>query len=77
MDTRSRLPQSAKEKIIENANKKISKIDAVIKKKSNAGRQRTRTTTEPEAAGAAGGRSSRLSMLSTTSTLGSFTPKKK
>ena len=49
-------------------------MDKIIEKKSPAGRPRTRSN--QEAAGAAGGSSSRLSMLSTTSTMGAaFTPK--
>jgi len=71
-DTRSKLPQESKNKTIENANKKIAMLDKIIKKKSNAGRPRTRTGTE-EAAGSVG---PRLSMLSSTSTQGAFTPKR-
>ena len=73
IDTRSNLPQKLKNKTIENANKKIAMLDKIIKKKSTAGRPRTRTGTE-EATGSVG---PRLSMLSSTSTQGAaFTPKK-
>ena len=57
---------------IQKANLGINRMDNIIKKKSQAGRPRTRSDQE-----AAAGTSSRLSMLSTTSTLGSFTPPKK
>ena len=74
IDTRSNLPQKLKNKTIENANKKIAMLDKIVKKKSTAGRPRTRTGTE-EATGSVG---PRLSMLSSTSTQGAaFTPKKK
>ena len=49
-------------------------MDNIIQKKSTAGRPRTRSDQE---AAAGGGSSTRLSMLSTTSTLGSFTPPRK
>ena len=52
----------------------IAHMDAIIKKKSNAGRPRTRSDQE---AAAGGGSSTRLSMLSTTSTQAAMTPKKK
>ena len=72
-DTRSKLPQETKNKTIENANRKIAMLDKIIKKKSNAGRPRTRTGTD-EATGSVG---PRLSMLSSTSTQGAaFTPKR-
>ena len=76
IDTRSNLPQSSKDKIIKQANERISRIDNLISKKSKAGRTRTRsgttTTEEPVATG-----TGRLSMLSTTSTQAARTPKKK
>jgi hypothetical protein len=75
IDTRSNLPQSSKDKIIKQANERISRIDNLITKKSKAGRTRTRsgtTTEEPVAT-----RTGRLSMLSTTSTQAAMTPKKK
>jgi hypothetical protein len=75
IDTRSKLPQSSKDKIIEQANKTISRIDNLITKKSKSGRTRTRsgtTTQEPITTG-----TGRLSMLSTTSTQGAMTPKRK
>ena len=56
---------------ISEANLGIKRMDNIIQKKSTAGRPRTRSDQEPAAAG-----SSRLSMLSTTSTLSSSTPKK-
>ncbi len=76
VDTRVNLtsPQE-KQARIRTANSGIARMDNIIEKKSPAGRPTTRSN--QEAAGAAGGSSSRLSMLSTTSTLGSFTPKKK
>jgi hypothetical protein len=53
-------------------------MDNIIQKKSTAGRPRTRsdqeTTTQSSPASR---RSSRLSILSTTSTVGSFTPNNK
>ena len=62
-----------KEARIQKVNSGISRMDNIIQKKSAAGRPRTRSDQEATAAG-----SSRLSMLSTTSTLGAaFTPKKK
>ncbi len=53
-------------------------MDCIIKKKSEAGRPRTRSDQETTAPSTpVSRRNSRLSMLSSTSTLGSFTPKKK
>jgi hypothetical protein len=76
IDTRSKLPQSSKDKIIEQANKTISRIDNLITKKSKSGRTRTRsgTTTQEPVATRTG---SRLSLLSTTSTRAAMTPKRK
>ena len=75
IDTRSNLSKQQKEAKINKANLGIKRMENIIEKKSSAGRPRTRSN--QEAAVAAGGSSSRLSMLSTTSTFGSFTPKKK
>ena len=66
-----------KEARIQKANLGIKRMDNIIKKKSEAGRPRTRSDQETAAQSSpASRRSSRLSMLSTSSTLGSFTPKK-
>jgi hypothetical protein len=73
-DNNPRLSQEAKDNIAQNMNKKISKIDHIIQKKSNVGRPRTRSDQETTAGG---GSSSRLSMLSTTSTQGTMPPQKK
>ncbi len=73
MDTRSKLPQSSKDKIFEQANKTISRIDHLITKKTKSGRTRTRSGTQQQVATGTG----RLSMLSTTSTQAAMTPKKK
>ena len=73
VDTRVNLAtKKQKEARIKTANEGILRMDNIIQKKSQAGRPRTRSDQEAPAAG-----SSRLSMLSTTSTLGAFTPKKK
>ena len=76
VDTRVNLAsQKEKQTRIRTANEGISRMDNIIQKKSTAGRPRTRSDQE---AAEGGGSSSRLSMLSTTSTLGAaFTPKKK
>jgi hypothetical protein len=75
VDTRVNLAtKKQKEERISKANLGIQRMDNIIKKKSTAGRPRTRSDQEPTTP--ASRRSSRLSMLSTTSTLGSFTPKK-
>ena len=72
VDTRVNLAtKQQKAARISEANLGIKRMDNIIQKKSTAGRPRTRSDQEPAAAG-----SSRLSMLSTTSTLGSSTPKK-
>jgi hypothetical protein len=66
-----------KEARIQKANLGIKRMDNIIKKKSEAGRPRTRSDQETTAPSTpASRRNSRLSMLSSTSTLGSFTPKK-
>jgi hypothetical protein len=79
VDSRVQLAtKQQKEARIQKANEGINRMDNIIKKKSPAGRPRTRSdqeTTTPSTATSR--RNSRLSMLSTTSTLGSFTPKKK
>jgi hypothetical protein len=76
IDTRSNLSQSSKDKIIKQADERISRIDNLITKKSKAGRTRTRSgttaTQEPVATG-----TGRLSLLSNTSTQAARTPKKK
>jgi hypothetical protein len=75
VDTRVNLAsQKEKQARIRTANEGISRMDNIIQKKSTAGRPRTRSDQE---GAAAGGSSSRLSMLSTASTLGSFTPPRK
>jgi hypothetical protein len=78
VDTRVNLAtKQQKEAIIQKANLGIKRMDNIIKKKSEAGRPRTRSDQETAAQSSpASRRSSRLSMLSTSSTLGSFTPKK-
>ena len=74
VDTRVNLAsKQEKQARIRTANEGISRMDNIIQKKSAAGRPRSRSDQEA----AEGGSSSRLSMLSTTSTLGSFTPPKK
>jgi hypothetical protein len=55
------------------ANEGISRMDNIIQKKSTAGRPRTRSDQE---AAEGGGSSTRLSMLSTTSTQAARTPKR-
>ena len=67
-----------KAEIISKANLGINRMDNIIKKKSEAGRPRTRSDQETAAQSSpASRRSSRLSMLSTTSTVGAaFTPQK-
>ena len=74
VDTRVNLTtKKEKEARIKKANEGILRMDYIIRKKSQAGWPRTRSDQEATAAG-----SSRLSMLSTISTLGAaFTPKKK
>ena len=72
VDTRVNLAtKKQKEARIKTANEGILRMDNIIQKKSQ-GRPRTRSDQEAPAAG-----SSRLSMLSTTSTQAAFTPKKK
>ena len=66
LDTRSTLPKREKELRIKEAREGINRMDSIIKKRSNAGRPRTRT----------GGDTSRLSMLSNASTLPPFTTQK-
>jgi hypothetical protein len=74
VDTRVNLAsRQEKEARIRQANLGIGRMDVIIKKKSPAGRPRSRS--DQEAAVAAG--SSRLSMLSTTSSQAAMTPKKK
>jgi hypothetical protein len=73
VDTRVNLAsKKEKQARIRTANEGISRMDNIIQKKSTAGRPRTRSDQEGAAAG-----SSRLSMLSTTSTQAAKTPKKK
>ena len=75
VDTRVNLAsKKEKQARIRTANEGISRMDNIIQKKSTAGRPRTRSDQE---GAAAGGSSSRLSMLSTTSTQAAMTPKKK
>ena len=68
LDTRSTLPEREKSLQINEAQKGIARMDKIIKKKST-GRSRTRTGGEETG--------SRLSLLSTTSTLAAMTPQKK
>ena len=78
VDTRVNLAtKKQKEARIQKANLGINRMDKIIKKNSEAGRPRTRSDQETTASTTpASRRSSRLLMLSTSSTLGSFTPKK-
>ena len=78
VDSRVHLAtKQQKEARIQKANLGIKRMDNIIKKKSEAGRPRTRSDQETTAPSTpASRRNSRLSMLSSTSTLGSFTPKK-
>ena len=74
VDTRVNLAsKKEKQARIRTANEGISRMDNIIQKKSTAGRPRSRSDQE----GAAAGSSSRLSMLSTTSTQAAMTPTKK
>ena len=79
VDTRVNLAsKQEKEARIRKANLGIKRMDNIIKKKSTAGRPRTRSDQETASQSSpASRRSSRLSMLSTTSTVGAaFTPQK-
>jgi hypothetical protein len=76
VDTQVNLASTQeKQARIKRANSGIARMDNIIQKKPTAGRPRSRS--DQEAAAAGGGSLSRLSMLSTTSTLGSFTPPRK
>ncbi len=66
--------KQAKDARIKKANEGITRMDNIIQKKSTAGWPRTRSDQETAAGG---GSSSRLSMLSTTSTQAAMTPKMK
>jgi hypothetical protein len=67
--TRVNLASTQEKQVrIKAANSGIARMDTLIQKKSNAGRPRSRTEDEQT------GSLSRLSMLRTTSTLGTFTP---
>ncbi len=68
LDTRSKLPEREKASRIKEAQEGIVRMDSIIKKRSYAGRPRTRRGGDEAGA--------RLSMLSTTSTRAAYTPKK-
>jgi hypothetical protein len=76
VDSRVQLAtKQQKEARIQKANLGISRMDNIIKKKTAAGRPRTRSDQEAAASSTATPRrNSRLYMLSSTSTLGSSTP---
>jgi hypothetical protein len=75
VDSRVQLAtKQQKEARIQKANLGISRMDNIIKKKSEAGRPRTRSDQEAASSTTTPRRNSRLSMLSATSTIGSSTP---
>ena len=75
VDSRVQLAtKQQKEARIQKANLGISRMDNIIKKKTAAGRPRTRSDQEAASSTATPRRNSRLSMLSATSTIGSSTP---